>query len=73
MLRAGQGNAHDEYNHRAFATGPNENTLKGYGLAAAVQYQVVELKGTVAWRNGAAAQSAPDRSPRFWLALRRGF
>lgn len=64
---------HVDYNRRAFAAGANDVTLKGYGLSAAVRYQLYEVKATVAWRSGEAALSAPDRNPRLWLSARRSF
>jgi hemolysin activation/secretion protein len=64
---------HIDYNHHAFAATTNETTLKGYGLALALRYQLYELKATIAWRSGEVALSAPDHNPRLWLSARRVF
>ncbi len=64
---------HVRFNHDSFAAGPNETTLKGYGASVGARYQGFNLKATLAWRNGAASQTAPDHSPRLWLLASRGF
>jgi hemolysin activation/secretion protein len=64
---------HADYNHDAFASGPNSVTRKGYGLAVAAKYREFDVKATVAWRGSEVAMSAPDRRPRFWLMGRRSF
>lgn len=53
---------------RAYTTGRNTQTLRGWGLGLAAQWQDVALRASVAWRDGEAATTAPDRSPRAWLS-----
>ncbi|MES2743596.1 MAG: ShlB/FhaC/HecB family hemolysin secretion/activation protein [Pseudomonadota bacterium] len=64
---------HVRFNHDPFANGPNEATLKGYGASVGARHQGFNLKATLAWRNGAASQTAPDHSPRLWLLASRSF
>ncbi|MCW7538642.1 ShlB/FhaC/HecB family hemolysin secretion/activation protein [Aquabacterium sp. A7-Y] len=58
---------HVKFNHRSYAAGSNEQTLKGYGLGLGMRYQAFHVKATVAWRKGQAALTAPDRRPRGWI------
>jgi hemolysin activation/secretion protein len=64
---------HVDHNHNAFASGSNEQTLKGYGASIALKYLEFVVKGTVAWRRGQASVSAPDHNPRFWLMAGMNF
>lgn len=64
---------HVKFNETAFAAGPNELTLKGYGIGLGARYDRFDIKATLAWRDGQQAQSAPDRSPRLWVMGRWSF
>lgn len=64
---------HVKHNKDAFASGSNSQSLKGSGLSLAFKYRDFTVKGTVAWRNGQQASSAPDRSPRLWLTAGMNF
>lgn len=55
------------FSHDAFAAGSNHQTLRGYGVGLQGQWKEFFARVTVAWRDGARAATAPDRSPRFWL------
>lgn len=64
---------HVQHNRDAFASGSNAQTLKGYGASLAFKYRDFIVKGTVAWRSGQVASSAPDRSPRLWVMAGMNF
>jgi len=60
---------HVTFHHSAYAAGTNSQTLRGYGLSLTATEGNFSIKGVVAWRDGAAATSAPDHQPRFWLLV----
>lgn len=57
-----------DFHKRPYASGRNTQTLRGAGLGLAAQWQDVALRASVAWRDGEAATTAPDRRPRAWLS-----
>lgn len=57
------------YNKEPFAPDDNDRSLKGYGASLKLSYRDISAKSTIAWRDGEAATSAPDRNPRFWLEV----
>ncbi|WP_158253781.1 ShlB/FhaC/HecB family hemolysin secretion/activation protein [Chromobacterium alticapitis] len=58
---------HVQFSHSAYAAGANGQTLRGYGLSLGASTGGFSAKASVAWRDGAAAASAPDHRPRLWL------
>lgn len=56
------------FSHDVFAAGVNKQTLRGYGVGLQGQWKDFFARATLAWRDGARAVTAPDRSPRLWLA-----
>lgn len=64
---------HVKFNHTAYAAGADSLTLKGSGFNLAFKYRTFDIKATLAWRNGQAPTSAPDRSPRMWLMAGKSF
>lgn len=55
------------FSHTPYAAGNSAQTLRGYGAGLAAGYRDFSVKAAVAWRDGAAATTAPDRRPRGWL------
>lgn len=60
-------------NRNSSAAGGNTRTLGGAGVGLAVQYGMLQLKASLAWRTaGGQAQSEPadaNRNPRLWVQL----
>lgn len=57
------------FNKAPFAAGRNSQTLRGWGLGLTGQWsQGAFVRASLAWRDGDAPVTAPDRSPRLWLA-----
>lgn len=48
--------------------GDNDLTLRGWGVSLAGLVGPVQLRATLAWRDGQASATAPDRQPRLWVA-----
>ncbi|MDP9898023.1 ShlB/FhaC/HecB family hemolysin secretion/activation protein [Variovorax ginsengisoli] len=56
------------FSHDAYATGRNRETLRGYGFGLQGRWKEFYGQATIAWRDGQAPLTAPDRNPRLWLA-----
>ena len=54
-------------NRKPWLQDKNSEHRRGYALFAEGTIGPVDLQATVAWRDGSKAQSAADRSPRFWV------
>ena len=56
------------YQNKAYATGSNGQTLRGYGVGLAGVWKDFNVHAVVAWRESGKALTAPDRSPRVWVS-----
>lgn len=50
--------------HQAQVSEGNSVSLRGWGLSLAGKVQKFQLRGTLAWRDGRAPVSAPDKRPQ---------
>lgn len=53
-------------NANPYLATPNERHLSGVGIGLAGAYDAFDWRMTLAWRQGDAATSEPDKRPRFW-------
>ncbi|WP_295541001.1 ShlB/FhaC/HecB family hemolysin secretion/activation protein [uncultured Pseudacidovorax sp.] len=56
------------FSHDPYAAGRNHQTLRGYGVGLQGQWKDFYARTSIAWRDGDAPLTAPDRRPRVWLA-----
>ena len=59
---------HVSYENKAYASGPNAQTLKGYGVGVAGVWKDVNVHAVMAWRDSGKSLTAPDKSPRVWVS-----
>ncbi len=55
------------FSDRPYAATANRQTLRGHGVGLNADWNAFNLRASIAWRDGTAPVTAPDRSPRFWL------
>ena len=59
--------------HQAQVSEGNSVSLRGWGLSLAGQVQKFQLRGTLAWRDGRAPDSAPDKRSQAWFIVETQF